>query len=109
MLQIYDIPKCFQLEHGGDLRCFIMDNHRPFHLKNVHSHYNVVCFDENFVDDEEDDDDIPSEASVMSSDVGDRSDDDTLNSDEEEEESMEDEEGEFDEFAVRIIFALKIF
>lgn len=77
-----------------------MDNHRPFHLKNVHSHYNVVCFDENYIYEDDDDDDIPSEASVMSSNVGDRSDDDTLNSEDEEESLGDEEEEDFNDFAV---------
>jgi hypothetical protein len=36
----------FGLEHGGDMRCFVIDNHRPIHLSNVYSRYNVVVFDE---------------------------------------------------------------
>ena len=36
----------FGLESGGDVRCFIIDNHRPIHLSNIHSRYNVVAFDD---------------------------------------------------------------
>ena len=34
------------LNRGGDLRCFIMDNRRPIHLANVYSNYNVVVLDD---------------------------------------------------------------
>eukprot|EP01040_Poterioochromonas_malhamensis_P020538 gene20538-24542_t len=94
---IYDIPKHFNLEYGSDLRCFIMDHHRPIHLKNVYSRHNVVVFDENYDENYEDDDDIPSEASVMSSEIADDSDDDSLKSDEDEEEVADEDEMEFDE------------
>jgi len=78
-----------------------MDNHRPFHLKNIHSRYNVVVFDENYFEDAEDEQDVPSEASVMSSDIEDRSDNDTLNSNEEDgEQSLADEDEDYDEFDV---------
>lgn len=109
---IYDIPKHFELEHGGDLRCFILDNHRPIHLKNIYSRHNVVVFDENFQPNDPDfEDDVPSEASEMSS-VADESSDDgnSLESSVEEESGDEDsleggeegEEGEEEaEFEVR--------
>ena len=35
------------LEQGGDLRCYIFDNHRPIHLSNVHSRLNVKVIDDN--------------------------------------------------------------
>ena len=37
--QLFNIPKIFDLEHGGDLRVFVLDNHRPFHLANIYSRY----------------------------------------------------------------------
>ena len=36
----------FRLEQGGDYRVIIMDNHRPFHLANVHSAYSVALIDD---------------------------------------------------------------
>lgn len=35
------------------MRCFIFDNHRPFHLENIHSRHNVVIFDDGFDDNDE--------------------------------------------------------
>lgn len=32
----------FDLAHGGDLRCIILDSHRPVHLANVYSRFNVA-------------------------------------------------------------------
>jgi hypothetical protein len=32
----------FGLMHGGDLRCIIFDSHRPIHLANVYSRFNVA-------------------------------------------------------------------
>jgi CDC45-like protein len=43
---MHNIPRLFDLDRGGDTRCFIFDNHRPFHLANIHSRYNVVVFDD---------------------------------------------------------------
>ena len=48
------------------MRCFILDNHRPIHLSNIYSNFNVVVFDG---DDElaiEEDDNIPSDDSDIS-------------------------------------------
>ena len=28
------------------MRIFVVDNHRPFHLENIHSPWNVVVFDD---------------------------------------------------------------
>ena len=81
------------MEAGGDTRVYILDNHRPFHLKNIYSRHNVVCFDET-TEEYEDNDDIPSEASVMSSNVADDSDLDSLKS--EEDEMDEDEDDDID-------------
>lgn len=92
--QIYDIPKHFNLEQGSDLRCYILDNHRPIHLKNIYSRHNVVVFDDADANDIEDD--LPSEASEMASDVGD-DDMDLESSDEEvdeDDEEFDEEEGE---------------
>ena len=75
---------------GGDLRCFILDNHRPIHLGNIYSLHNVVIFD----DESEinaDRDFIPSDASDISS-GEDRSDEES--SDEEDKDDDEEEEEE---------------
>ena len=79
-----NVAKMFSLEQGGDLRCFILDNHRPIHLANVYSRHNVVIFDSSkgntSDDDEEDNDSIPSDGSILSIDS-----DDSATSDEDEE------------------------
>ena len=44
----HDIPKLFDLEHGGDKIVYILDNHRPIHKGNIHkcvNNHNVVIFD----------------------------------------------------------------
>lgn len=42
-----NIPRLFGLQRGGsNVRCFVMDNHRPFHLANIYSAYAVVVFDD---------------------------------------------------------------
>ncbi len=35
----------FGLQPGSDIQVFILDNHRPIHLKNKYSDFNVVVFD----------------------------------------------------------------
>jgi cell division control protein 45 len=92
-----NIPKLFDIEYGGDVRIYVLDNHRPFHLANIHSLHNVVLFDD--VDAiAEDEGDIPSDGSMLSSDEDktssddDDSDDDVDNLEGEEE---IDEESEF--------------
>lgn len=67
---IHDIPKLLELEQGGDLRCFILDNHRPIHLKNYYSKHNVVVFGG-----PSDFQDIPSDGSELSSEHSEDSDD----------------------------------
>ena len=42
---VYNISKTLNLAQS-ERRCFILDNHRPFHLANVHSRENVVVFDD---------------------------------------------------------------
>lgn len=42
-----------------------MDNHRPIHLANVYSRYNVVVFDD-YCNENESDDFVPSDGSVLS-------------------------------------------
>jgi cell division control protein 45 len=64
---MYNIPKLFGLERGGDVRCFILDNHRPMHLANIHSRHNVVVLDNGTVDING----IPSDGSDLSDDSGD--------------------------------------
>ena len=80
--KVYNIPKLFGLEQGGDLRCFIMDNHRPFHLANIHSRHNVVVFDD-FVDGDGYGDEFPSDGSMLSSGLDDDTDGDDDNDDDE--------------------------
>mmetsp|Transcript_24549 Transcript_24549/g.45758 ORF Transcript_24549/g.45758 Transcript_24549/m.45758 type:complete len:534 (-) Transcript_24549:1114-2715(-) len=65
---IYNIPKLFGLEHGGDIRCFIIDNHRPVHLANIHSNHNVVVLNDGSIAD-----DFPSDGSDLSADNSDSS------------------------------------
>lgn len=77
------------------MRCYILDNHRPIHLKNIYSRDNVVVFDEEFYPD--DDNDLPSEASEMSSVVGE--DDSGLESEEDDFDEEDDEEEDEDEEA----------
>ena len=43
---MHNIPKAFGLMYGGETRCYILDNHRPFHLANIHSRDSVVVFDD---------------------------------------------------------------
>ena len=38
--------KMFNLSQGGDLRCIILDSHRPIHLANVYSRHNVAVLGE---------------------------------------------------------------
>ena len=59
--QIYNVPKVFGLEHGGDIRCFIIDNHRPVHLANIHSNHNVVVLNDGSISE-----DFPSDGSDLS-------------------------------------------
>ena len=51
------------MERGGDIRCFIIDNHRPVHLTNIHSNYNVVVLNDGSIVD-----DIPSDGSDLCAD-----------------------------------------
>jgi len=39
-----NLPKAFRLEAGGNKRVFVLDNHRPFHLANIHSLHQVTVF-----------------------------------------------------------------
>ena len=45
-MQMHNVVKLFDLAQGSELRCLIMDTHRPLHLANVHSRYNVVVLDD---------------------------------------------------------------
>jgi hypothetical protein len=81
-LQIYNLPKLFGLEHGGDTRVFVMDNHRPFHLANIHSRHQVVVFD--------DANEIEADYGFMPSDGSDVSEvDDSATSDEDDEDELD--------------------
>jgi cell division control protein 45 len=66
------------LNHG-EVRCFLLDNHRPLHLANVYSRYNVVVLDDGSIEAG----DLPSDGSDLSSD------DDDSNSDEDDGETSE--------------------
>eukprot|EP01038_Epipyxis_sp_PR26KG_P005061 gene5061-7065_t len=95
---IYNIPKLFDLDRGGDVRCFILDNHRPIHLSNIYSNFNVVVFDG---DDElaiEEDDNIPSDDSDISlgdeMSIKDSSDDE--DEDNEDDSNLDEDEDELD-------------
>jgi cell division control protein 45 len=72
IMQIYNIPKLFGLEHGGDFRCFILDNHRPVHLANIHSNHQVVVLNDGSIVD----DNVPSDGSDLSGDESDSCSDD---------------------------------
>lgn len=57
----------FDLETGGDVRCFILDNHRPIHLANLYSRHSVVVFDDTFDPyDDDGDQNIPCDGSDLS-------------------------------------------
>ncbi len=105
MKQIYDIPKNFGIEEGADYRVFLLDNHRPLHLKNVYSRHTIVVFDDTIeptdFDADNQYDDIPSEASNVES-MSESNSDNNLDSDEEtvDEEFVEEDE-EDDEFGGR--------
>lgn len=86
-LQSLNIPKLFELDKGGDLRCYILDCHRPIHLANIHSRFNVVIFD----------DAVDGEFETVPSDGPDLSDMGQSSSDEDEEESEDLEEDDDDE------------
>lgn len=67
------------MEHGGDIRCFIIDNHRPYHLANIHSNHSVVVFRDTTEEDYEgpsDGSDLSSGDDMSSSDEDDDDDDD---------------------------------
>ena len=40
-----NLPKELNMDYGGEVRVIVMDNHRPFHLKNIYSEHNVVVMD----------------------------------------------------------------
>ena len=100
---MHNIPKAFDLEQGGDTRCFIMDNHRPFHLANVHSRHNVVVFDDlQEMEEDHHNQVIPSDGSDLS---GDSDGDDTSEEDDDDnDEDAEDAEVRF--FLISSLFVL---
>lgn len=59
-----NVAKIFELEQGGDIRCYILDSHRPFHLANIYSRHNIVVFAESAIEDNEND--FPSDGSELS-------------------------------------------
>lgn len=43
--QVVNVAKLFNLDKGNvDVTCYVIDNHRPFHLANIHSPERVVLF-----------------------------------------------------------------
>ena len=86
---VLNIPRLFNLEHGDeDMKVFILDNHRPIHLANIHSVDNIVCFDDNFrIEYDLANDLIPDEGM----------DDVDLSSSEDEDEDVEDDEEDDDD------------
>ena len=81
------MPEMLDLSLGGDMRCFILDNRRPFHLANVYSNYNVVLLDDGFVDGAEDD--VPSDGSELDPPVHQDADVDSEQDDDDEDEEAE--------------------
>lgn len=49
-LQMHNMVKLFDLAQGGDLRCIVLDSHRPIHLANIYSRHNVVVMGDGEVD-----------------------------------------------------------
>lgn len=47
-IQTWDLPELFDLGYGGDFEVFVMDNHRPVHLKNIQSGESVTVFVEKY-------------------------------------------------------------
>ncbi len=86
----HNIPKAFELEKGGETRCFILDNHRPFHLANVHARHNVVVFDDSHeIEANNENGVVPSDGSELSG----ASDDDTSEEDDDADEAEDGEVG----------------
>eukprot|EP01041_Mallomonas_annulata_P001351 gene1351-2609_t len=93
---IYNIPKHFGLEQGGDMRCYILDNHRPIHLANIHSNWNIKVLDDGSLDKLPEP--IPSDGSDLDfNDDPSDSDEDKEESDNELSEAEEDEPSEDDD------------
>lgn len=68
-----------------------MDNHRPFHLRNIHSRHNVVLFDdENEIEYDEQEQHIPVDGEDISS--GDEDMDDDDDDEEDDDKNISDEE-----------------
>jgi CDC45-like protein len=89
--KMHNIPRLFGLDRGGDTRCFIFDNHRPFHLANIHSRYNVVVFDDDIeIARDITEGFIPSDASDLSA----ASDNDSSDEDEDEDDDDQEEQEE---------------
>jgi hypothetical protein len=96
----HNIPKAFELEKGGETRCFILDNHRPFHLANVHARHNVVVFDDSHeIEANNENGVVPSDGSELSG----ASDDDTS---EEDDDADEIEDGEVDHCPICVVVVL---
>lgn len=87
---IYNIPSHFNLEQGGDMKCYILDNHRPIHLANIHSKGNVIVLSEENLEDMTID--VPSSGSEIESGADTSSDDEEDDDDEAKYSSDEDDE-----------------
>ena len=100
----------FDLERGGDVRCFILDNHRPLHLANIYSRHSVVVFDDTFdpqgdeYENEGGGQDVPCDGSDLSGGI---SSSDGESSSEEEED--EEEEEIYDEVSIQFSVLIIVF
>jgi len=103
---LFNIPKIFDLEHGGDLRVFVLDNHRPFHLANIYSRYSVVVFDDTFDElQEEGLESIPSDGSDVSGELSSNEDDDDDDDDDDDGDDYEDDpiDEKFDDEVMKLL------
>jgi len=88
----------FNNNNKGGVRAYVFDNHRPYHLSNIHSGKNVVLFNDRPFDEEEipsDGDNLSGDESSTSSEESDDDDSDDDDGDKKKEEESEGEE-EFD-------------
>lgn len=80
--------RAFNRSNKNDVRCYVFDCHRPYHLANVHAGKNVVLFNDRPFEEEE----IPSDGDNLSGDESSNS----SSSSEDESESESEGENEFD-------------
>jgi cell division control protein 45 len=88
-----NLSKLFPQQHAN-LRAYVFDNHRPYHLSNIHTGKNVVLFNDRPFDELE----IPSDGDNLSGDESSTSsEEDSDDSEEGQNESEGEEEFDFDE------------